>query len=251
MKVAALNDIHGNLPALDAVLAEVITEGCDMVVVGGDVVPGPMPAACIARLRQLHIEVRYVVGNGEVDVLRFRQGQTPERVPAAFHEGLRWCGDALSEETANWIATWPLTTRHKIEGLGRILFCHATPRDENEVFTEKTPEERLLPVLEEVEADVVVCGHTHMQFRRDVGSRRVVNAGSVGMPYGAPGAFWAVLDAEGVHLRRTKYDLTAAAASLARTGYPDHAVMRLVEPPDADTMRGALEAAALRGGAGG
>lgn len=245
MKVAALYDIHGNLPALDAVLAEVIDEGCDMVVVGGDVVPGPMPADCIARLRALPVEVRYIVGNGEVDVLRCRQGQTPERVPVAFHEGLRWCGAALTEETARWMSTWPVTTRHEMEGLGRVLFCHATPRGENEVFTERTPEAQLLPAFDSVAADVVVCGHTHMAFDRSVGGIRVINPGSVGMPFGARGAFWASLGSDGVTMRRTVYDLAAAREAMEGTGYPDAAIMRLESPPEASAMIAAFERVAV------
>ena len=100
-----------------------------------------------------------------------------------------------------------------------MLFCHATPRDEDEIFTKNTPEAVLLPIFDGLGASVVVCGHTHMQFDRRVGSTRVVNAGSVGMPYGEPGAYWLLLG-DGVELRRTKYDLDAAAARLRLSASP-------------------------------
>ncbi|MDX1494843.1 MAG: metallophosphoesterase family protein, partial [Longimicrobiales bacterium] len=161
MRLAALYDIHGNLPALEAVLREVAAEEVDLVVVGGDVVPGPMPAPCLERLRSLPMPVRFLAGNGEVDVLRFRAGEAPTRVPGAFHPGMRWCARALDDEAADWLSGWPRTQRVVVSGIGDVLFCHATPRDENEIFTERTPEERLVPIFQPTGADVVVCGHTH------------------------------------------------------------------------------------------
>ena len=75
-----------------------------------------------------------------------------------------------------------------------MLFCHATPQNDVDVFTERTPEERVAPCFAGVDADLVVCGHTHMQFDRTIAGVRVVNAGSVGMAYEeAPGAYWALL----------------------------------------------------------
>jgi len=113
------------------------------------------------------------------------------------------------------------------------LFCHATPRNETEIFTRLTPEERLAPVFAGVDASVVVCGHTHMQFDRMVGGLRVVNAGSVGMPFGTTGADWLLLG-PGIELRKTQYDLTAAAERFRRTGYPmveEMAVRYILDPP--------------------
>lgn len=248
MKIAALYDVHGNLPALEAVLADVAEEGFDAVVVGGDVVPGPMPEACLSRLRELGPLARFIRGNGEVDVLRFRVGESPARVPDAFHPGMRWCADRLDEEAARWMSDWPLTECFDVEGLGSVLFCHATPEDENEIFTERTPEDRLLPVFEGVDASVVVCGHTHIPFDRQVGPLRVVNAGSVGMPFGRRGAFWVSMGPGGLTLRRTEYDLAAATSSAVATGYPDAALLRLEEPPDAEAMIDVFERVALGGG---
>jgi predicted phosphodiesterase len=118
-----------------------------------------------------------------------------------------------------FLAAWPETLRMNIDGLEQVLFCHATPRNDTEIFTRSTPEERLLPVFAAAHADVVICGHTHMQFDRMVGSTRVVNAGSVGMPFGKPGAYWALLGPN-VELRRTDYDLDRAAALVRQTSYP-------------------------------
>jgi predicted phosphodiesterase len=156
MGIAALYDIHGNLPALEAVLREIRAGGVDQVVVGGDVVPGPM-------------------------------------------------------------------SREMFECLLNL----------NEIFTRLTPEERLAPVFAGITASVVVCGHTHMQFDRMAGGVRVVNAGSVGMPFGEPGAYWLLLG-PGVELRHTAYDLASAAQRIRQTDYPDaeqFAAKYVLHPP--------------------
>ncbi|NIQ52253.1 MAG: metallophosphoesterase, partial [Gammaproteobacteria bacterium] len=95
MRVAALYDIHGNLPALEAVLRDVAGEEVDLVLVGGDVVPGPMSAPCLERLLESSVPARFIQGNGEVDTLAFRDGRVPTRVPQALHRGMRWVADSL------------------------------------------------------------------------------------------------------------------------------------------------------------
>jgi diadenosine tetraphosphatase ApaH/serine/threonine PP2A family protein phosphatase len=132
--------------------------------------------------------------------------------------------------------------------LGEVLFCHATPRNDTEIFTRSTGEDRLAPVFAGVDAAVVVCGHTHMQFDRAVGALRVVNAGSVGMPFAAPGAYWLLLGPE-VELRHTPYDLEAAARRIRGTSYPqaeDFAARNVLRPPSADEMLERFSAAELR-----
>jgi predicted phosphodiesterase len=134
------------------------------------------------------------------------------------------------------IEQWPATQQCDLPDLGRILFCHATPRNDTEVFTRLTAEQRLIPVFANVSASVVVCGHTHMQFDRTVAGRRIVNAGSVGMPYqSSPGAYWLLLGGD-VQLRRTDYDFAAAGAAILATGYPqvEALVVRYVINPPAE-----------------
>jgi hypothetical protein len=102
-----------------------------------------------------------------------------------------------------------------------VLFCHATPTSDLPILTAATPEEDVARELGDVAADVVVCGHTHVQYDRRIGQRRIVNAGSVGMPYeGSPAARWAALGADGIELLSTPYDSVAALDTLARTGFP-------------------------------
>jgi putative phosphoesterase len=219
MRVAALYDIHGNLPALEATLDEVRRSDVDLVVVGGDVMPGPMPIECLASLRELDLPTRSIFGNGEREVLAELAGEETGNVPERFREVVRWVARRLPPDDARAVASWPATLAVEVPPLGKVLFCHGTPRSDTEIFTRRTPEERLAPIFDGVDAAVVVCGHTHMQFDRTLGAVRVVNAGSVGMPFGAPGAHWLLLGPD-VELRRTFYDRDLAAARIRDTSYP-------------------------------
>ena len=214
MRVAALYDVHGNLPALEAVLAEFERESVDVILAGGDVAAGPMPAETLARLDAAGaIHVR---GNADRWFLDVWEGRVR---PDLAEE--KWLVAQVGTSYREFLGKLPLTTTVDVEGLGAVLFCHGSPRSEDEIVTAITPPERLRPMLEAVEEDVVVCGHTHVQFDRRVDGVRVVNAGSVGMPYEAePGAYWAVLGPD-VELRRTAYDLEAAAARILATGWPE------------------------------
>lgn len=131
-----------------------------------------------------------------------------------------------------------MTLRVMIPGLGEVLFCHATPSSDTEIFTRLTPEERLVPVFEMLNVSVVVCGHTHVQFDRMIGATRVVNAGSVGMPFGEPGADWLLLG-PAIELRHTSYDLAQAAERIRSTNFPqaeNFAVHNILQPPSEKAM---------------
>ena len=219
MPVAAIYDIHGNVPALEAVLRDVQKVDVDEVVVGGDVLPGPMQQEALALLTQLGTRTSFIRGNCEVSVLGLRGGMDPATLPAQAREPMQWSAEQLSGDDERLLASWPKTLRMQIPGIGTVLFCHGTPRDENEIFTRLTAEDRLAPAFAGVDAEVVVCGHTHMQFDRMVGDLRVVNAGSVGMPFGEPGAYWLLLGPD-IQLRRTSYDFSRAAERIAATSYP-------------------------------
>lgn len=245
MRVAAIYDIHGNLPALEAVLREIREEGVDRIVVGGDVVPGPMPRQTIAMLLELPVPVQFITGNGERDIIAAQRGEALTRVPESFHEDMRWVANQLPSEVLAEMAEWPPTVTLAIEGLGDVLFCHATPRDDNELFTRITPEDRLEQVFETVDAELVVCGHTHMQFDRKIGAVRVINAGSVGMPFGKPGAYWLLLGA-GIDLRRTRYDLAEATGRIRATEYPRAADFEVEHPPPEGQMIELFESATLQ-----
>jgi predicted phosphodiesterase len=218
MPVAALYDIHANLPALEAVLEDVRRADVSSIVIGGDVVPGPLPRETLARLDDLDVPIRFIHGNGETAVLAELAGRD-SIVPAPFRDVIRWTARQLAPEQQRLMAAWPPTLRVAIPGLGDVLFCHATPRSDTEIFTRLTPEERVVPAFAGVDEPLVICGHTHMQFDRMVGWIRVVNAGSVGMPFGEPGAYWLLLGPD-VQLRHTSYDLARAAERIRSTSYP-------------------------------
>lgn len=237
-RIAALYDIHGNLPALEAVLDEVRRERVDMIVVGGDVLPGPMPRETLACLRHAGIPLRFIRGNGDREALLLRAGALESEVPERFRPAVRWSGEQLTEDEAVAMAAWPATLELDVRGVGRVLFCHATPRSDREIFTRLTPEASLHPLFAALDVAVVVCGHTHMQFDRTVGAIRIVNAGSVGMPFGAPGAYWLILGPD-EGLRQTAYDFRAAAARIRATSYPgaeEFAARSVLEPPTESDM---------------
>jgi putative phosphoesterase len=233
MRIAALYDIHGNLPALDAVLADVARAAVDRVVIGGDVLPGPMPRDTMARLASLGVPTGFLRGNGDRETLE-ESPDRPSRLPQSAREQLRWCRAQLTGAQARDVESWPPTIRLDVPGLGSVLFCHATPRSDDEVVTHLIPAPLLQPIVEGA-ADVVVCGHIHVQFDTMVGGTRLVNAGSVGMPFEKPGAYWLLIAGDALELRRTSYDLEAAALRVRQTAFPQaeqFASTYILNPPD-------------------
>jgi diadenosine tetraphosphatase ApaH/serine/threonine PP2A family protein phosphatase len=207
-----------------------------------------MPRETLACLAGLEIPAQFIRGNGDRVVLAQMAGTESSEVPEQFREIVRWGARQLHPEDEQLLASWPQTLRVDIRGLGEVLFCHATPRNDSEIFTRLTSEDRLLPVFEGLDVPVVVCGHTHMQFDRTIGGIRVVNAGSVGMPFGDPGAYWLLLGPD-VQLRKTPYDLATAAARIRATEYPqaqDFAARHVLQPPSERETLEAFTRAELR-----
>ena len=188
-------------------LAEIDAE--EVIVAGGDVVGGAFPAETVERLRELGPRVRWLRGNAERELVELPPPREAGPPPGEL-ERLR---AALTDEQVEFLYGLPERVELELDGLGRVLFCHAVPQNDLDIVTPLTPEARLARIVEGVGADVVVAGHTHIQDDRRVGGVRWVNAGSVGMPYeDAPGAYWALLGPE-VELRRTEYAAEAPLAS--------------------------------------
>lgn len=216
MRVAALSDVHGNLPALEAVLAEVDRERPDLIVFCGDVASGPMPAETIDRIRELN-HARFVRGNADRGLIDAFDGKAPSAMPGPFQD---WAAAQIDKSQRDFLASFEASvTLEGIDGVGRVLFCHASPRNDTDVFLISSPEERVRLLMAGVDADLVVCGHTHMQFDRMVDGLRIVNAGSIGMAYGEPGAHWVMLG-PGVDLRRTDFDRSSAARRIRELSWP-------------------------------
>lgn len=218
-RVAVLSDIHGVLPALDAVLAEPDVAAADLVVLTGDLAAGPQPVEVLDRLVGLGERAVWIRGNADRELAEYHRGVTPS-IPDPIAP---WAADQLRPDQIALLAGLPEQATLSIAGLGTVLFCHATPRNDEEVVLVDSRLERWAEVLADLPADVttIVCGHTHMPFTRLAHRRLVVNPGSVGMPYGRTGAHWALLG-PGVELRRSDFDVDAACAQVnAESGYPD------------------------------
>jgi putative phosphoesterase len=201
------------VPALEAVLAEVEREEVDAVVLGGDCILGPQPQETLSRLRSFGQRALWIRGNTDRLISQEAGSDSLDGLVAA----------AIGDEGVAFLDALPLTQRLEIDGLGDVLFCHATPRNDEEIVTPLTPDDRLAAILEGVEADVVVAGHTHMQQDRTVGGIRWVNAGSVGLPYeGEIKAFWTLLGPD-VAFRKTPFDASAAIAAFEAVGRDDAA----------------------------
>ena len=227
MNVLALYDIHGNVDALEAVLADPRAQDPDVVVVGGDAVPGPFARATLDRLEALSIPVRWIRGNGEREVAEAVGAPAPaddDLVARTAAITAAELGDARSRQLGE------LQLTLELDG---VLYCHASPRRDDEMLTRLSAEERWADALGGVEAAVVVGGHTHQQDDRRVGGVRFLNAGSVGLPYEGDGAARWLWVADGVpELRSTAYDATAAGERILASGWPDERSVRaaLVEP---------------------
>jgi putative phosphoesterase len=250
MRVAVISDVHGNLPALDAVLAAVEAAGVDAIVVGGDVAGGPLPRETTERLMALGGRARFVRGNGDREMVAAFDGEPLDpALPEFVREITAWSAAQLERRHRDFLAGFHERLVLDVDGLGDVMFCHATPHNDLDLFTAASPDDRVRALLHGVEQPVVVCGHTHMQFDRRVDGIRVVNAGSVGMPYGDPGAYWAVLGPD-VELRRTDYDLEAAASRVRASGYPmadDFADTNVLRPATAAEATAVFERMASEG----
>ena len=237
--VAALYDVHGNLPALEAVLSDQEDIDHGLIVVGGDVSSGPMPAEVLDRLQAIDDRVRWVRGNADREVVSaYDRGSATEDArssdPALRASG--WFSSRIRDHHRDLMASFEEQMLVDIEGLGAVLFCHATPNNDEEILTMATPDTRLRSILFGVGQNVVVCGHVHTQYDRRLDDRLIVNAGSVGLPYqGEPdGAFWALLGNERVELRCSDYNLKGAVNNFRALGYPgvEDFEEALLQPPD-------------------
>jgi predicted phosphodiesterase len=250
MRIAVLADIHGNLPALDAVLADVDRAGVDAIVLAGDVAAGPMPVATLDRLAERSDVLASVMGNGDREMVEAFDAIAAGGRPQARFQVIAWAAEQLDRAHRDVLAAYVPTVTVEVDGIGPTLVCHGSPRDDNEILTTFTGADRLGPILEVVDERTIVCGHTHRQFDREVAGHRIVNAGAVGMPYeGDAAAFWALLGPD-VELRRTAYDVAAAARTLRAAGLPDvdELMLResLLEPTEPDAVARHFEELASR-----
>jgi len=244
MRVAVLADIHGNLPALRAVLSELDAESVDALVIAGDVVGGPYPLEVLERLAARPERQLWISGNSEREAVAAWDGE-----PVADDEAGRaaaWSAERLDREWRDRLDSWPIVAE-----LGGVLYCHGSPSRDDEVLTRATPDDVLAEVLSGVGEAVVVGAHTHQQFIRPVaGGPICINAGSVGVPYeGRPGAFWLIMDRLEPQLRETTYDIAEGRAELRASGFPgveEFIAEALIRPVDAGWVASYFEFGAGR-----
>ena len=231
MNVLAVYDIHGNIDALEAVLADPRAAAPDALVVGGDTVPGPFARAALDRLEHLDVPLHWIRGNGERETAAQAAPGAP--VPAPDDDALitaAMTAENLGAARAMALGELPLTLT-----LDGVLYCHATPRSDEEIVTRASSAERYAEVLGDAAAALVVAGHTHQQDDRRVGDVRFINAGSVGLPYEGDGAARWLWVADGrPDLRATEYDAAAAGIRMLAAGWPDEDSVRaaLIDPVD-------------------
>jgi predicted phosphodiesterase len=239
-RAAVLSDVHGNAVALEAVLAELDGERLDLVVFGGDLTWGPLPEETLRLVESLSTPALFVRGNAERALLE------PEDEPA---ERARWLREQHTPAALAFLATFAEQLSIDIDGLGRVRFCHGSPRSDEELVTPETPAERIRAFAGGVEERTIVSAHTHLQFDRRIAGVRSVNAGSVGMPYeGRPGAFWARLGPD-VELRRTDYDVEAAVQLYRASGDPlaEQMIEILERPPTREEVTAHAESLEFSG----
>ncbi|MFS0557993.1 metallophosphoesterase family protein [Brevibacillus sp. 179-C9.3 HS] len=222
MKVAALYDIHGNVPALHATLTELEAVKPDLIVIGGDIISGPMPVQTLELLFQVETPVQFIRGNGDREVvLAFDSEDQHLEMSDSVRKITSWVAEQLSDSHRDFIARLPLTYTLKRDDCEDVLFCHAIPYNDEDIFTPLTPDEVVHSYFHGVQQPTVICGHTHIQFERRLGDLRILNAGSVGMPYAdKPGAYWLLLDGDSYEHRFTPYDIETAAKQIDSAHYP-------------------------------
>jgi predicted phosphodiesterase len=213
LRVAALADVHGNAPALEAVLAEVEREAPDLIVFCGDLTWGPLPEETLALVQPLN--ARFVRGNAERELISLF-GELDDDAS----ERARFLVERHDDEARGFVSTFEEAIVLSVDGLGPTRFCHGSPRSDEELVTEQTAVERVREFLGGVDEDAVVTAHTHVSYERVVDGTRLLNPGSVGLPYeGREGAYWALLG-PGIEHRRTEYDLDEAERRIRAGGGP-------------------------------
>jgi predicted phosphodiesterase len=246
-RVAVIADVHANVVALDAVLAELQREPPDALVVCGDVVGGPEPGATLERLTTIE-RAHFVRGNADREVVEAFDEARPfdPGEPSPARKAGAWNAERITHAERDFLASFAERVVLTVEGLGEVLFCHGSPRSDEEIVTSLTPEPRLRRVLAGVEQGLVVCAHTHVQFDRVLDATRIVNAGSVGTTYqGQRGAFWLTVGPD-VEFRRTDYDYGQAAERIRSSDYWDAASLAelILDPPDPREVEEFFERAA-------
>ena len=231
LRVALLGDIHGNVLALEAALAEIERERPDIVAITGDLVlNGPRPAEVLARVRAADAEGAVVVqGNTDIAVADFDYAAAfpwLEEIPAGHRAAAEWAHEQLSEDDLAYLRRLPAERRIRDDGT-MLLVCHASPGSQTNGLSAELDPSVTVERVGRTDARVIGCGHTHVAEIRDLGRKLICNAGSCGYAFdGDPGASWALVTLDGqadevdARLFRTGYEAQAVAEELTERGLP-------------------------------
>jgi predicted phosphodiesterase len=230
LRILGLYDVHGNTDALLAVLNDPRAAKPDAVVIGGDAVPGPFAATTLDLIDAIDVPVHWVRGNGEREVAAARTDEEPPD-PKDMATVSAWLTAKELGRRAHGMGELPLTLT-----LDGVLFCHATPRRDDEILTRISPQERWDEAFAQTEEPLVIAGHTHQQHDCRAAATRYINAGSVGLPYEGDGAArWVWIEDGEPTLNATPYDAKAAGRRmLEEAGWPDERSLSaaLIDPVD-------------------
>jgi predicted phosphodiesterase len=224
-RIAVLSDVHGNIPALEAVLDDLVGRDVDEVLHGGDLVGrGPEGGAVVRRVRALGL--RGVRGNHEDLLLDLRCGRVdPAWLVSPDWVCSRWMAAELAADEAAWIERLPddLVTA-AAHGLPGLRIVHGSPRGNRDGIGAWTSEESLREITDLVSEPLLVCAHTHRPMDRELDGTRVVNVGSVGLPFnGDPRAHYAIFEWQGgawqVEPIRVPYERERTRARYRETGF--------------------------------
>jgi putative phosphoesterase len=246
-----IGDVHGNLPALEAVLEHAHQHGVEAIWNVGDFVGyGPFPDDVVRRLQEA--QAISIVGNYDLKVLQFKKKRKKWRKKKQIDKflGFQWAAHHLSQESLKYLRSLPENRQVQVEGL-RFLLTHGSPVSNKEHLSPDTPVARLRELAEVVDADVVVCGHSHRAFLRQVARTRFVNPGSVGRPDdGDNRARYAILQIgprraeRRLHVQhyRVVYDLEKAVAVTRAHKLPEAFAQMLIQGRDLDGVIADMEA---------
>lgn len=222
--IAILADVHANLFALDAVIADIARHQVDEVIVAGDMVGrGPQGSAVVARIAELGW--RSVKGNHEDYLLSFCRGDIPDPWRTLDEwAGSRWMAEELNDEAVAFIDALPFSLLATTDPTLEVF--HGSPRSHSEGIGAWTPDDRLREHFDAIEGSTLICAHTHRPLVRRFDDGLIVNVGSVGLPFnGDWRAQYAILDGHGpsreVTLRQVEYDREGFLQHYRSSGFLD------------------------------